>query len=265
MEIKFNIEKKHFYFITILLTLVVVGLFVNANVDTSKAWHNIQQIATDNTGSKSLDENTNAIVDEADYAYSGGYWSENNGNVYRSLGNVGIGTSSPGVFKLNVEGGPTRFNGQLNIDGGNAGYSILRLLKGSAAGSNIIMEDNTGNADILISSIGDSYFNGGNVGIGTSTPSRKLDVAGDIGASSIHTSGSLNVGETLKSNAISTKFIAAERINLVGTSASFIIPATNGVKSGVLFAREDTQCNSPAITLACERGICLCFQQTGPS
>jgi hypothetical protein len=56
--------------------------------------------------------------------------------------------------------------------------SSNNLLKLSTSGSHAVFNlyDSAGNADVQLHAGGDSYFNGGNVGIGDSTPSNLLDI-----------------------------------------------------------------------------------------
>ena len=88
--------------------------------------------------------------------------------------NVGIGTTSPGDA-LVVKGGSPG-----NIDlvsfQNNAGNETHRFYADSANDGVISTVTNAGVIANLIQSSGDSYFNGGNVGIGTPTPGYKLDV-----------------------------------------------------------------------------------------
>ena len=112
-----------------------------------------------------------------------GYWSESGGNVYRSTGNVGMGTSSP-IARLDVAG-------------------VIRARDIYPAGSqNIIIGDDVFLTDIDISNMlgiygmqfsdkagirlgsDGSYIFGdnGNIGIGTTSPTQKLDVSGEIHA-----------------------------------------------------------------------------------
>ena len=89
-----------------------------------------------------------------------------------SAGNVGIGTASPGA--------------ELEIS--KAGSPVFMLTNTSAAqswtqyvGSNddFILRDSTDSRTVFrVSGGGDTYFEGGNVGIGTDSPTNKLDVRG---------------------------------------------------------------------------------------
>lgn len=99
-----------------------------------------------------------------------------------SSGNVGIGTSSPSN-KLSIVSS-TQYSG---ITLGNGTYTTVELVGFSATndeGGITFKQAGTTNAQILAN--GTSFFNGGNVGIGTSAPTNKLSVDGSMNASNYY-------------------------------------------------------------------------------
>ena len=97
------------------------------------------------------------------------------GLYLNTAGNVGIGTASPNS-KLNIQTG-TQWSG-LTLT--NAGGSTVGYLVGtSATNDNGQLALNSGGVNqVSIQASGSSYFNGGNVGIGTGAPDTKLLVSG---------------------------------------------------------------------------------------
>ncbi len=131
------------------------------------------------------------------------------GGLVVTNGNVGIGTWAPGgaltVMGGNVGVGANPASGKLQVAGasngsldflithttGNVAFTVSTLASGNAT---VNLDNSAGSVGLQLSSTAanNSYFNGSNVGIGTTTPSAPLNVSGTTGA--IATSGSAGGG-----------------------------------------------------------------------
>jgi Phage T4 tail fibre len=122
------------------------------------------------------------------------------GTHYISKGNVGIGTINP-TAKLQVLGGDIAVSGNLLVSTGNATGGGIKLADDGdivdlndgwathrfSSGIRITNANGGGNPVIQLANNNNipSYFNAGNVGIGTITPTEKLTVNGKIKAREI--------------------------------------------------------------------------------
>jgi len=94
-----------------------------------------------------------------------------------TTGNVGIGTTTP-AYKFTVK---QSANGTAGIASLNSSGAYIHSLDSDGSGNGTLnVYDATSSQKISFNSVGASFFNGGNVGIGTPTPGEKLDVNGNI-------------------------------------------------------------------------------------
>ncbi len=110
------------------------------------------------------------------------------GASYFNGGNVGIGTTTPAskLHVLSASGG----DGIL-LSGTDDNRIAIKLHHTNASGATVGLLSMYSNADekIYLNANGNSYFNGGNVGIGTTTPAFNLSVAGSLAVT-----GTIRVG-----------------------------------------------------------------------
>ena len=147
--------------------------------------------------------------------FIGGYTSPTLNVLFGSNGLVGIGTPSP-AFKLDVAGNivnSSATNGWIGLTGDLPGYTngIYGTLKTNAAylyfsgggkfsgylggSTDAVFALNNAAVDtkVFLNTNGNSYFNGGNVGIGTPTPGGKLHVQGSTYIGNENTDASYRV------------------------------------------------------------------------
>lgn len=155
-------------------------------------------------------------------------WQTSGNNAYYAAGKVGIGTASPATnlesqaagtasstFRLSSAGNSAYYTDFINNVNASNAFEIqhhgFTLLKSSADGYGGItlgnrgytFETSTTGTNVRMLTNGIERFridNGGNIGIGTSTPAYKLDVVGDVNASGCARAGGSVLGGTCSSD-----------------------------------------------------------------
>jgi hypothetical protein len=117
----------------------------------------------------------------------------NHFSIDGATGYVGMGTSAPDVnFVINLTSGA---GGQklVDVDGNLLVYG--RDGSSGTTSNGLLSVYGDGNVETIRFygySAGDSWFNGGNLGVGTTTPTQKLTVAGSV---NVTTSGNIYLGD----------------------------------------------------------------------
>ena len=158
-------------------------------------------------------------------------------------GNVGIGTTSPG-FKLDVQSGSTGGWASSVLNTSNSG--AVQMAHGAGFGMYIDPGSNAGAGTyaLLIAKSGTSYVfvrGDGNVGIGTTTPSQKLDVYGNVNVSGPAGSGNISVSGTINAKyqdvaewvPSSEKLAAGTVVALDATKSNQVVASTTAYDTRV--------------------------------
>lgn len=171
-------------------------------------------------------------------------WVTSAPNIYYNSGNVGIGTATPGAA-LDVNGNQ-RLNGNLTFLNDQTVYFI----HGPANGGAIRIRSNAGAAsdrDLqfgIIDNAGTWYSamtvgNNGNIGIGTTSPGYKLEVAGGIG-----TRGAMGNGSTGQYYEVAPYEIASH--NNAGWAGTMIGVRSGGMNGSSIPVTQNVLANSTA-------------------
>jgi len=156
-----------------------------------------------------------------------------NSLIYDDGSNVGIGTTSPSA-KLDV-------NGTLNVGSLSSGSNAVISLANNASGGTRNIYYKSSDVTINITSTGGNDLmtitNGGNVGIGTTSPSNRLTVSSGAYSSSSTVVSILNTNSAQKAHVLYDTFLIQQddaptlRIYETAENASATISLDNGLTS----------------------------------
>ena len=137
------------------------------------------------TGSSGIAGKIDVITEDATPEYSMRFFTQDNlSGTYelaermriKSDGKVGIGTSSPSAT-LEIATSATTNIDVAHFSNSNGAVKAKFHLAATSGDGQLTLYDGNNNADVLISSVGNSYINsGGNVGVGTDSPARNFHV-----------------------------------------------------------------------------------------
>jgi hypothetical protein len=177
----------------------------------------------------------NVLTDS--HVISGSLRVNPNGLFVSSSGNVGIGTTTTSG-RLDVQApGTSAFSYYFrNSNGGYAGG----VYNTGANHAQLYLATSAGTENVLVAATGSSFFNGGNVGIGTSSPSQRFHVANSSGGVVAYLQSTATNGEAS---------VALEGRNSSGTTRNAIFKYDNadvfrlGTSSniGLRFETSDTE------------------------
>ena len=168
-----------------------------ANADGTNIWATSRLLGSPAAAGSARGTFSIQVRDNYDPFNDGTSWNWRTALTAINTGNVGIGTNSPGA-KLEVNGqiiiNSTALGGQDAFSIYNSTNQLFHIQNSSSNDEASLLLGANNVIKVKLDTAGDSYLNGGNVGIGMTNPGYKLDVSGGsaVGAR-ISTTGFTNL------------------------------------------------------------------------
>lgn len=149
----------------------VITFSTNSGLTVGNTFNPTERMRIDNLGNVGIGTGSNLTLNKTTILGNAGLIVSPDADN----SNNGMGVGITGASIATTTGGSAK----LYMSGGNSAHSgNLALRAGTVVDTTINMYNTSGTRTVLVAAGGSSYFNGGNVGIGTSSPSYALHVTG---------------------------------------------------------------------------------------
>ena len=190
-----------------------------------------KNLAVDSNGN--VIETDGGVVDGSGTTNYVSKWSDPNtltdSVIYDDGTNVGIGTSSPGstlTVRRSGSGSPFRIE-----DSG--GVVLMNVNEDALGNAEVRLNNSLGTQTVRLDTSGNSYFNGGNVGIGTASPSRLFHIDAGTTTAFFRLQGGGGFGRYTEMSNNDNDFLLRADSSNTGTSTgtvNFAVGPTDGVQ-----------------------------------
>lgn len=120
------------------------------------------------------------LLQVTNFANTSNFFTVTDGNSYFENGNVGIGTTTPDAQLAMSRADNTNYNLHITNVGGMAKGVLISGGNTSSDATLLRVTNSTNTVNFFTVTDGNSYFENGNVGIGTTAPDQKLTVNGTV-------------------------------------------------------------------------------------